>query len=36
MTEQWIRDKAAQLIREIRAIRRKGDWSIKAWKELPR
>lgn len=36
MTEQQIRDKAAELIREIRAIHRKGDWSIKAWNDQAR
>lgn len=36
MTEQDIRDKAAQLIREIRAIHRKGDWSLKAWNDQAR
>lgn len=31
MTEQQIRNKAAELAREIRAIERTGDWTIRAW-----
>jgi hypothetical protein len=31
MTEQELRSNAAQLAREIRAMERKGDWSIRQW-----
>jgi len=31
MTNQEIRDNAAQLAREVHAMERKGDWSIRQW-----
>lgn len=31
MTEQDIRNKAAELAREVRAIAHQGSWSIRAW-----
>lgn len=36
MTEQDIRNKAAELARECRAIDRKGKWSIKEWNDQVR
>jgi hypothetical protein len=36
MTNQDIRNKAAELAREVRAIKRKGDWSIRAWNQQVR
>ena len=36
MTEQDIRDKAAELARECRAIPLRGNWTIKEWNDKGR